>query len=52
MAFESEAVTVPRVRSRHRHQEVREVIPADTLQLWHADHEGTVASFATEAKAL
>jgi transposase len=29
MAFESEAATVYQVRSRHRHQEVQEIIPAD-----------------------
>ena len=31
---------------------MHEVIQADALQVWHADHEGTVAEFATEAKAL
>lgn len=31
---------------------MHEVIQADALQVWHADHEGTVADFATEAKAL
>jgi hypothetical protein len=29
MAFETEAVTVYQIRSRHRHEEVQEVIPAD-----------------------
>jgi hypothetical protein len=29
MAFETEAVTVSQIRSRHRHEEVQEVIPAD-----------------------
>jgi transposase len=29
MAFESDAATVSQIRSRHRHEEVQEVIPAD-----------------------
>jgi hypothetical protein len=110
MVFETAAATVYQIRSRHRHQEVQEVIPADypgtmvtdrgrsydaqafddvqqqkclahiqrsisevlarksgrarhfgeglkallqdALQLWHAYHDGSVADFVTEAKAL
>jgi hypothetical protein len=29
MAFDTEAATVYQIRSRHRHEEVQEVIPAD-----------------------